>query len=141
MRAFEIAMMCVLLQASIVFVGAMNIFSGDPLASGAHQNQYTSWTVESTLGEDFEDYAVGNSTNSSGILYQVDTFLIGVTWIWQSFIWVMRILVSVVLIYPTLAWVFGVPEELSALIQIGVVMIYIWGWVQWKSNRQPKYFE
>ena len=141
MRAFEIALCCILLQAAIIFIGAMDIFEGEPLAEGLHQSRYTTWTVQSTLGEDFEDFAVGNSTNETGILYQVNTFLIGVTWVWQAFVWFMRILISVVLIYPTLAYVFGVPEELSAALQIGIVAIYVWGWIQWKSNRQPKYFE
>ena len=133
--------MCLLLQAAIVFVGAIGIFEDDPIGSTQFQNEYTTWTIEGTLGEDFEDFALANSTNSTGIRYQVDTFLLSVTWVWQSFIWVMKILASVILIYPTLKNTFGIPTELSALIQGAVTVIYVWGWIQWKSNRQPKYFE
>ena len=53
----------------------------------------------------------------------------------------LRIVLSVVCIFPMLIIVFNVPPILAGFLQVGVYVVYVMGFVQFKSNRSFRSFE
>ena len=130
LRAFEIILFILLLQASIVFVGNIDLFEGDDYMeySAMADNEYSTWNITGELSE----YSVGEEASAW------DYFSASVTFLIDGLIMFFKIIFSIVFIYPTLVKVFGLPWELSALLQVGIVTIYIWGLMQYKSGKSTK---
>ena len=123
MRAMEIAMFIILIQAGVVFVNSIGLFSTTYAVSPA--NAYTDMNV-SEIGGVVEDPA------NMGLL---DWFLISVRWVFDGLFIVLKVMLAVVVIWPFLVFVFHVPPELATFLQVGVYVIYWLGYASWKSNR------
>lgn len=133
MRAFDIILFLIILQASIVFVGHAGIFNHNYLTNTSlAENQYSTYTVKGNLSG-YSDV----SQNPSAW----DYFKTSITWAVQALIMFVKILFSVLVIYPTLVDVFGIPAPLSALIQVVIVVLWVIGLAQLKSKTSIKHME
>ena len=132
-RAIDIAVFVLILNAAVVFVGDVGLFDDNYLEqSDLARNQYSSYTIEGNLSE------YGNA--SAGISTW-DYFKMSVVWAIEALIMFVKIVFSVVFIYPILVKVFGVPEVLSLFLQGAIYSIYLIGIAQWKSGKSTKHME
>lgn len=129
MRAIDIFIFCICMNLGIGFVNAM-------LAESAQtaflQNQ-------SGQGWEYDAEIVGgfNQTNDNII---TDT-IASARWIMTAVFFVLRMLLSVVWIFPVLIDTFMIPPPVAAVLQTLVYLIYAIGIVQWISGRSTAAFE
>lgn len=122
-RALDIAIFLIILQATIGFVNSLGMFDYDYYAT--QNNTYTQYTVQ-----DLEEYET--MAQNPGVS---DYVSLAVDLAWEGIIIIAKVFFSVVLILPTLVSVFEIPTALAALIQGLVYFVYIIGWAQWKSGK------
>ena len=104
----------------------VNLFDANYLEQGdLARNQYSSYTIEDNLSE------YGNASANPSTW---DYFKISVVWAIEAIIMFVKIVFSVVFVYPILVKVFGVPEVLSAFLQCAIYAIWIIGYMQWKKG-------
>ena len=131
MRAIEIAIFVLILNAAVVFVGDVDLFDNNYLEqSDLSRNQYSTYTIEGNLSE-YGNASVNPST--------WDYFKMSIAWAIEAMIMFVKIVFSVVFIYPVLVKVFGVPGVLSAFLQVGIWALYLIGLAQWKSKVSTKH--
>ena len=130
-RAIDIAIFVLILNASVVFVADVELFDANYLdQTDLSRNQYSSYTIEDNLSE-FENVSANPST--------WDYFKMSVAWAIEAFVWFIKIVFAVVFIYPVLVEVFGIPGVLSGFLQIGIYSIYLVGLFQWKAKISAKH--
>ena len=132
MRAFDIAIMLVILNATIGFVNAIGVFSGYASAV-TPQNNYTEWDV-SQIGEEYGEF-------NQSFLSNTWLTLLDPRFLWNAFMVFCQVLLAVVYVYPILESVFCIPDILSAVLQIGIYGFYVMGIVQFQSGRSFRYME
>ena len=114
----------------MVFVADVDLFDANYLEQGdLARNQYSSYTIEENLSE------YGNASANPSTW---DYFKMSVVWAIEAMIMFVKIVFSVVFIYPILVKVFGVPGVLSGFLQIGVWSLYLIGIAQWKAKVSTK---
>ena len=123
MRAIEISLFLIMIQASVVFVNDSGMFAST-FAASPH-NTYTLYNT-SQLTAGIED------PNNLGLL---DWFWISVRWIFDSLFIILKVLLGVVVILPWLIYVFHIPAIFAIFMQVGIYVIYWLGYASWKSNR------
>ena len=128
MRAYDMALILIILQASIGFVNGLGIFDRDYYAT--QNNTYTQYRVANLT-----EY---NPSEGEGLADYVADLA---RWVVDGLKLLFKVVGAVFIIYPTLTDTFGVPSGLSILLQGGIYVIYIMGWVQWKSNKGMRQFE
>lgn len=123
MRAWEIAKLLIIIQATIGFCNGIGLFE---------QSYYTTQTDE------YSTYEIGNledfnrSTGQTGILNQFDS-MVGL--VAGGFMIIWKIIEAIVFIYPTLVNIFGVDASLAALGQCAIYLEVAIGVAQWWSGR------
>ena len=123
-------MFILILNAAVVFVADVNLFDANYLEQGdLARNQYSSYTIVDNLSE-YGNASINPST--------WDYFKMSVTWAIEAMIMFVKIVFSVVFIYPILVEVFYVPEVLSGFLQIGIWSLYLVGIAQWKAKVSTK---
>jgi len=123
MRAADILLFCLCINASIVFVNELGIMGSTerwfmPQTGTAFDNQF----------QDINQYDTDNI--SWGEMVQI-----AIIWLVETTLFVIRFLVQAVIIVPVLIRIFGVPAPLAVMLQVGLYFIYMWGIVQWKSGK------
>ena len=129
MKAYQIALYLIILQASIGLVNDLGVFSHNYASTPT--NEYISWNVSQIGG------AYGNQTEPS----VWDMMVVAARMIWESLIALLKILLAVVVIYPILVNVFMIPPQISGLIQVGIYVVYGIALVQFKTGRNIHYME
>jgi len=119
MRAVEIAVFLILLQASVGFVSGMGIFGPD---LHIEDNAYTSWGIDN-FDDDIELAEQSSLTSSIELL-------------WKSLSMILEMLLAVLVIYPILVSTFYIPSTVAVLLQGGVYCIYMLGVIEFLSGRQ-----
>ena len=111
-------------------MGNIDLFEGaDHMEySAMADNKYSTWNVTGELS----GYSVGEEASAW------DYFSASVSFLIDGLIMFFKIIFSIVFIYPVLDKVFGLPWQLSGLIQVGIVTIYIWGLMQYKSGKSTR---
>lgn len=118
MRAIEIAVFLILLQASIGFVSGMGIFEPDLYVES---NQFTEWGIDN-----FDDeFAPGSQ---SSLTASIELLI-------QSVGMIASMMLAVLIIYPLLVGTFFVPATVAALIQVGIYAVYLLGGIEFMSGR------
>ncbi len=128
MRAYDIAMWLIILQASIGFINAIGLFETQYYATP--QNAYN-YEIQ-----DLDEYKV--LTDNPGVL---DYTRMGINWAWEGLVVIFKIIFSIVIIYPMLIKEFGIPAVLSVFLQATVYVVYAVGYKQWKSGKGMAYYE
>lgn len=71
----------------------------------------------------------------------LDYFEMTVMWLWTSLFLFLNIIFGIVFLYFPLVELFGIPDSLALFIQAGVAVIYIWGYLQYKSKISTKHMD
>ncbi len=120
-RATEIALALILLQASIGFVDAVGMFDTTYVA-----------TVRNNASYNLTHLSSYENVNENDIFAQaaaladmfIGTFLIG-----------LKMVFSVIIIFPTLITRFHIPLEISVFIQAGIYYVYATWYAQYRSGK------
>lgn len=129
MRAFDIALFIILLEATIGFSNALGIWEENYYQ--APNNTYTNYKVADL-----------NTYNNATVVSEpalIDRFVKGASDLIGSIavgLWgLFTIIFSIIYIYPELIKLFGIPSALGTFMQVGIYVIYLVGLYQWKSNK------
>ena len=123
MRAYDILLFLVCLEASIGFVASLDLFSTtyvDPSAV-----QLTDWNVQE----------IQNQSSSPSLLdTATDVFV-------RAIPQFLNMLLAIAIVYIPLTQTLGVPTEVALLFQGAVYLIYVWAIIQFLTGRSVKYME
>lgn len=123
MRAIEISLFIIMIQASVVFVNSAGLFSNTYAASP--QNTYTEYNISQ----------LSAGTEDPNNLDLIDMVWMGIRWIIDGFFVLLKVLLAIVLIWPWMVFEFHVPAEIATFLQVGIYVIYWLGYASWKSGR------
>ena len=126
-RASEITLFLILLQASVGFVDATGMFSEHYIDVPSNNASYTI--------QDLSEYS-GSATPSI-----VDEIMLVAHWMIEGFFIGIKIIFTIVFVFPTLVSVFNIPAVLSIFIQTGVYYVYAIWYAQFKSGKGWKQYE
>ena len=126
-RASDITLFLILLQASIGFVDATGMFTEHYMDVPSNDADYT-----------LDDLGEYSAPTDPGIL---DEIMLAAHWMVESFLIGIKILFTVIFVFPTLVTTFGVPIALSVFIQAGIYYVYASWYAQFKSGRGWKQYE
>jgi hypothetical protein len=110
---FKMVFFLIMLQLAIGYVNGMGLFTNNMAATPT--NEYTTYNISGAQN------AFGESSNAMGV---VDVVTNGLQMAWMLFRVLWSMLASVFFIYPTLVSMFGIPVDLSILLQCGIYVIY-----------------
>jgi len=125
MRAYDILLFLVCLEASIGFVSSLNIFPVSYVDASAVQSN---WNLE-----ELEEQAQAQSV--------IDKVMLATDMLFKALSMFFNMLVAIVAIYIPLTTVLGVPSEIALLLQGVVYVVYAWAIIQFLSGRSVKYME
>jgi len=133
MRALDIAIALVLLQASIGFINGLHIFDQgtDVIYYENDTARYREYNITSLEGA-VKD--VGETSVWDNILGGIGLVGSAVTLMYQMF-------VTVIFIYPALAHNFGVPAGISTVLQAAIWFTYALGIFQILTGRSTKLYD
>ncbi len=120
-RATEIALVLIILQAAIGFVDGVGMFDKTYVSPAPNNATYS--VSDLSVYENVGDNDIF-SMASAGIDMFIGTFLIGI-----------KIIFSIILIFPTLVDRFNVPVVLSVFIQAGIYFVYATWYAQYRSGK------
>ena len=126
-RASDITLFLILLQASVGFVDATGMFSEHYIDVPSNDADYT-----------LDDLGEYSAPTDPGIL---DEIMLAAHWMVESFLIGIKILFTVIFVFPTLVNTFGVPVALSLFIQAGIYYVYATWYAQFKSGKGWKQYE
>lgn len=144
MRAFDIILFLICIQAAVGFVATLSadegLFSINPLDMVEYENS-TKYTEDYTIEEITREYGGehGNDTAFGEVRRKVENFTNIVSALGKAVIMFFNMLFFTLFIYFPLVNLFGVPQSLALFIQVGLSFIYMWGIVQFLSNRSTKH--
>ena len=130
MRAYDIALFLIILQAAIGFTNELGIFDEQYYAT--QNNTYTNYRVSDL--DEFNNLA----TEEAG-LWDYTTMLANLAW--EGIKMFLSVIFSIVIIFPKLISIFNIPAGISAFIQVAIYVVYFIGWAQWKSNKGMRMYE
>ena len=127
MRAYDILLFLVCLEAAIGFVSSLHIFPVNYVDVSAVQTP-----------QDWNLQEVENQTASQSIF---DKMMLATDMLFKALSMFLNMLVAIVAIYIPLTTVLGVPSEIALLLQGVVYVVYVWAIIQFLSGRSVKYME
>lgn len=134
LRAFDIIFIIILIQASIGFTNGIGLFE-EPAYATPH-NKVSGWNI-SVIGNATGDTGEGK-TGIGKVYDQISTLA---RWAWECLFIFLNIVLAIIYVYPTLVDTFNLPNELSVFLQIGIYVLYVWGFMQYKSGKSTMYME
>ncbi len=124
MRAIDITVFLIAIQLALGFVSALGIFETNYYE--ATSNEYSKYTIND----------LGNYTDKEDIVSQgINTVKMSADFLWEGAFFMIKILGTVVVVYPTLVTIFNIPAVLSAMLQGMVYFMYFLGYYQWKTGK------
>ncbi|MFA7121399.1 MAG: hypothetical protein WC277_07945 [Bacilli bacterium] len=128
MRAWDITLLLIVVQACIGLVNGVGLFDQAYFAS--QNDSTTAYTVGDI--SDLHDVEAGGEVSQTSYFDFVVTF--GMAGINLLF----KIIEAIVFIFPTLVDQFKIPLPLAAVLQSMIYLQIAWGYAQWKSNRSGR---
>lgn len=126
-RASEITLILIFLQASIGFVDGIGLFDNSYMGTVSNNASYTI--------TDLEEYTKTQDITIWDEIYMASYWLI------ESFIIGIKIVFTVVFVFPTLVSTFQVPTVLSVFLQAGIYYVYALWFAQFRSGKGYKQYE
>lgn len=130
MRAWEIAKILIIIQATLGFISGIGLF--DTMYIENPHDESAAYKV----GDIDELYKV-----EEGASMQMGYFDMGVTFVTAGANIIFSVVKSVAFIFPMLVTVFHFPVKFAALLQVAVYLEMGYGVAQWLSNRPGRSFE
>lgn len=132
-RAADITLFIIILEASIGFVSATGLFS---------QDYVSTQTVDQVSQYDLSNlnqYSHGlNASQSPGLS---DILSVGLFWLWEAFVIVVTIVLSISIAWVPLVYTFHVPAILATFLQAGIYFCYAIFYAQWKSGKGMRLYD
>jgi len=125
MRAYDILLFLVCLEASIGFVAAIDVFS-------------TTYVDPSAVNTQWDLHTIENETQNQSIFDQI---MLATDLLFRAVTMFFTMIVAIVAIYFPLTNTLGVPAEIALLLQGVVYLVYMWALIQFLSGRSVKYME
>ena len=129
-RASDITLLLILIQGSIGFINAVGVFDTNYYATPS--NSAATYTIT-----DLNNYTAKTDQDIS-IMDEVN---LGIHWMWEALIIGLKIILTVIIVWPTLVYTFGIPAVLATFIQIGIYYYYAIFYAQWKSGKGWKLYD
>lgn len=123
-RAAEITLMLLLIQGAIGFVDTIGMFDAHYMGDVSNNASYT-----------ITDLAAYSQTVDSGNPIPSDELLVAAHWIVEGFFLGIKIVWTMVFIFPMLVDKFHIPIELSVFIQIGIYFVYASFYSQYRTGK------
>lgn len=120
-RASEITLLLILIQASIGFVDSIGMFDAQYVSTVSNNASYTI--------QDLSQYAIQDAKDP------IAELLLAARWMWEGFFIGIKIIFTVLFVFPTLVGSFHIPIELSLFIQAGIYYVYATWYSQFKSGK------
>jgi len=127
MRAWDITLLLIVVQACIGLVNGIGLFDVTYFAT---QNDSTAYTVG-----DISDL---HDVEDGGEVSQMSYFDLAVTFGMAGINLLFKIVEAIVFIFPVLVDQFCIPLPLAAVLQSMIYLQIAWGYAQWKSNRSGR---
>jgi len=118
-RALEIAVFLIILQASIGFTTSLDLFS---TSLDVQNNEFSDWGGDT-------DFQSESADSSATLLSSLQLF-------WNAMNSIIQILTAVFVVFPILVSTFGIPGEVAAIMQLSIWTIYVIGLIEFKAGRQ-----
>jgi len=128
MRAWDITLLLIVIQACIGLVNGIGLF--DQAYFATQNDSTTAFTVG-----DISDL---HDVESGGEVSQMSYFDLAVTFGMAGINLLFKIIEAIVFIFPTLVNLFHIPLPLAAVLQSMIYLQVAWGYAQWKSNRSGR---
>ena len=128
MRAWDITLLLIVVQACIGLVNGIGLFDVTYFAS--QNDSTTAYTVG-----DISDL---HDVESGGEVSQMSYFDLAVTFGMAGINLLFKIVEAIVFIFPVLVDQFCIPLPLAAVLQSMIYLQIAWGYAQWKSNRSGR---
>lgn len=120
MRAFEIAFFLVMVAAGFSIISSLQIFPADVVP------------VQESMFAPYSVNVLENFPASPGI---IDYFFLMVTIVVNSIRWAMTVLLTILIFYPYLMQVLGIPAALAIPLNVGIWFVFVIAIVQiWRSQ-------
>jgi hypothetical protein len=126
-RASELTLFLIILQASIGFVDATGMFTEHYISVPQNNANYTL--------NDLSPYA---TVQNGGI---VDELILAAHWAIEALLIGIKVIFTVIFVYPTLVTAFNIPIALSVFIQAGIYYVYAVFYAQFKSGKGWRLYE
>lgn len=128
MRAVDILLFCLCLNAAITFIdvsGFGTVLSGHPTGF-----------MMAAKGELFSQNLTGmNAFSNPATATGGDMFMVAASWVIETTFVAIGFILSAILIIPALMDVFYFPVYVAVMLQGLLYMVYFWAYVQWKSGK------
>jgi len=125
MRAFDILLFLVCLEATIGFVASLDVFP-------------VSYVDPSAVHSDWSLVEIQEEASQQGFF---DKMMLATDMLFKALGMFFNMMVAIVAIYVPLTSVLGVPSEVALLVQSVVYVVYVWALIQFLSGRSIKYME
>ena len=125
MRAFDILLFLVCLEATIGFVASLDVFP-------------VSYVDPSAVHSDWSLVEIQEEASQQGFF---DKMMLVTDMLFKALGMFFNMMVAIVAIYVPLTSVLGVPSEVALLVQSVVYVVYVWALIQFLSGRSIKYME
>jgi len=136
LRAFEIGLILIIINATIVCFGQLGVFPNDVLGTPPTTGlDYTTWTVTETLSPYNRTAIENNSILAIGV-----DIVASASWLVYALPMVGKIIFATVTLYPLFDF-FMIPKPLSYVLGVGIVAMTIWGFASWLSGRSTRFME
>lgn len=127
-RATSLALLLILIQASIGFVDSTGLFTASYLDVPDNNAKYVLLDLEEYAGQIDEPSFI--DTLSSYADLGLEAFFIGI-----------KVVLTVIFVLPTLITVFKIPTILATFMQVGVYYVYATWYAQYRSGKGWKAYE
>ncbi|MHC1577316.1 MAG: hypothetical protein ACXQT6_01300 [Candidatus Methanospirareceae archaeon] len=127
MRAFDILLFLVCLEATIGFVASLHVFPVSYIDPSAVHGDWSLVEVQEQV-----------EASQQGFF---DKMMLVTDMLFKALGMFFNMMVAIVAIYVPLTSVLGVPSEVALLVQSVVYVVYVWALIQFLSGRSIKYME
>jgi hypothetical protein len=132
-RAADITLFIIILESSIGFVSATGLFTQDYVSTtSADQVRVYNVTNLNTFSHNL------TAESQPGI---TDIVSVSLFWLWEAFVIVVSIVLSIAIAWIPLVYTFHVPAILATFLQGGIYYCYALFYAQWKSGKGIKLYD
>ena len=130
MRAVEITLWIIFVLTAPLVVSSMGWMPVTSTTCGTIDCQARTTLYSMASSFQLQEVNMGDSPGQMAW----DVVVLSVTFPIYAFFWILYLLSTIVLIRPAMIAMFGVPTDLATYLNIGVVLIWMIAYAQWKRG-------
>jgi hypothetical protein len=129
MRAFEITIFIILIMTAPSLLQGMGVIPSDKMTCTG-----TACEVQTKLYTFASSFQLLEVDGVSPADFLIDITVLTITFPIYAMLWLLYFLSLIVLIKPALVSLFGVPDVLATYLNVGVVILWMAAYIQWKRG-------